>query len=57
MAAQPVLLVAASLAIFLVEGILAIWAIVLLCQTAAELQGFRSGWRALGNIFMSVTLF
>jgi hypothetical protein len=57
LAAQPVLLVVALLAILLVEMILAVWAIVLLCQTVAEVQGFRSGWRALGNIFMSALLF
>ena len=56
-AAQPVLLVVALLAILLVEVILAVWAIVLLCQTVAEVQGFRSGWRALGNLFMSASLF
>ena len=54
-AEQPVLL--ALLAIWLVEGILAVWAMVLLCQTVAEVQGFRSGWRAFGNILMSATLF
>jgi hypothetical protein len=55
--AQPVLLVVALLAILLVEMILAVWAIVLLCQTVAEVQGFRSGWHALGNLFMSALLF
>jgi Yip1 domain len=57
LAAQPVLLVVALLAILLVEMSLAVWAIVLLCQTVAEVQGFRSGWRALGNLFMSASLF
>jgi hypothetical protein len=57
MGAQPVLLVIALLAIVLVEVILAVWAIVLLCQTVAEVQDFRSGWRALANLFMSATLF
>jgi hypothetical protein len=57
LAAQPLLLVVALLAFFLVEMILAVWATVLLCQTVAEVQGFRSGWRALGNLFMSASLF
>ena len=55
-AAQPVLLVVALLAIFLVEVILAVWTIVLLCQTVAEVQGFRSGWRALANIVMAMSV-
>lgn len=57
LAAPPVLLVVALVAFFLVETVLVVWAIVLLCQTVAEVQGFRSGWRGLANLFMSASLF
>ena len=35
------------------ETILGIWSFVISCQMVAEVQGFRSAWRGLGNIFLS----
>jgi Yip1 domain len=54
---QSALLVVGLLTTFLVEAALAVWAAVLLCQTVAEVQGFRSGWRALANIVMAMSVF
>lgn len=50
--AQPMLLIL-FLAIVLAEFILGVWGFVLLCKTIAEVQGFRSAWRGLGNIFLA----
>jgi hypothetical protein len=52
MVAQPVLLIL-LLAISLVELVLGVWGIVLLCNTIAEVQGFRSAWRGLGNVLLA----
>ena len=50
--AQPLLLVP-FLACALAEIVLGVWAFVLLCNTIAEVQGFRSAWRGLGNIIVA----
>lgn len=34
----------------LIELALGIWSFVLLCHTVAEVQAYRSAWRALGNL-------
>ncbi len=36
-----------------VQMILGIWAFILLCNTIAEVQGYRSAWKGLGNILLS----
>jgi len=36
-----------------VQGILGIWSIFTLCHTVAEVQGYRSAWRGLGNVLLS----
>jgi hypothetical protein len=41
------------LAITLAEIVLAVWAYVMLCNTIAEVQGFRSAWSGLGNIILA----
>jgi hypothetical protein len=33
--------------------VLGIWSIVLLCNTVAEVQGFRSAWAGLGNLLLA----
>lgn len=43
-------------AIGLIETILGIWGIVLVCNTIAEVQGFRSAWAGLGNIILAGVL-
>lgn len=50
--AQPMLLIP-FLAIGLTELILGVWGFVLLCNTIAEVQGFRSAWRGLGNLILA----
>ena len=47
--AQPMLFSA----IALTELVLGIWGFVLLCNTIAEVQGYRSAWRGLGNLFLA----
>ncbi|PJA75124.1 hypothetical protein CO151_07350 [bacterium CG_4_9_14_3_um_filter_65_15] len=37
----------------LVEGALSIWSVVILAKTVAEVQGFSSAWKGLGNVVMS----
>lgn len=37
----------------LVEMVLGIWGMVLLCNTIAEVQGFRSAWAGLGNTILA----
>lgn len=32
-------------------------AIVLVCNTIAEVQGYRSAWRGLGNLVMAMSMF
>lgn len=49
---QPTLLVAFS-AIAFAEIVLGVWSLVLLCNTIAEVQGFRSAWRGLGNMLLA----
>lgn len=49
---QPALLIP-FLGIVLAELVLAVWGFVLLCNTIAEVQGFRSAWRGLGNIMLA----
>jgi hypothetical protein len=36
--------------------VLSIWGLVLLCNTVAEVQGFRSAWAGLGNVLLAVLL-
>lgn len=36
-----------------VELVLAVWALVLVSNTLAEVQGFRSAWAGLGNLFLA----
>jgi len=36
-----------------VETILGIWSVFTLCHTVAEVQGYRSAWRGLGNVLLS----
>ena len=43
---------APALALFLLEIVLGVWSLVLACHTVAEVQGFRSAWRGLGNILL-----
>ena len=50
--AQPILAIP-YLAIGFVDIVLAIWGVVLLCNTVAEVQGYRSAWRGLWNIVLS----
>jgi hypothetical protein len=50
--AQPLLL-APFLAIVFTQVVLALWSFVLLCNTIAEVQRFRSAWRGLGNILLA----
>jgi hypothetical protein len=44
------------LAIAPVETVIGIWGLVLLCNTIAEVQGFYSAWRGLGNLFLSAAV-
>ena len=50
--AQPGLLMA-FYATALADVVLGIWSIVLLCNTIAEVQGFRSAWRGLLNLLLA----
>lgn len=34
------------------ESVLGVWSFLLLCQTIAEVQGFRSSWRGFGNVLL-----
>lgn len=49
---QPILLVA-FFAVTFAEIVLSVWSLVLFCNTIAEVQGFRSAWRGLGNILLA----
>ncbi|MCA9133222.1 MAG: hypothetical protein KDA45_08705, partial [Planctomycetales bacterium] len=53
--AQPMLLIP-FLALAFAEIVLGVWAFVLLCNTIAEVQGFRSAWRGLGNLILASAL-
>ncbi len=44
------------LALMMAELVFSIWSIVLLCHTVAEVQGFRSAWRGLGNVCLAVAI-
>ena len=46
-------LATALLAISLAQLVLGIWALVLLCNTIAEVQEYRSAWKALGNLILA----
>lgn len=37
----------------LAETVFGIWSLVLLCNTIAEVQGFRSAWAGLGNLILA----
>ena len=50
--AQPMLIIP-FLFIAFVEFVLGTWGFVLLCHTIAEVQGFRSAWRGLGNLMLA----
>lgn len=50
--AQPMLLIP-LLVTSTAEAVLSVWSFVLLCNTIAEVQGFRSAWRGLGNLFLA----
>ena len=52
MDAEPMIF-ALLIAVGIVETILSIWAFVLLCNTVAEVQGYRSAWRGLGNLLLA----
>jgi hypothetical protein len=49
---DPVLMIA-YIVFGMVEFILGIWNFILLCNTVAEVQGFRSAWRGFGNIILA----
>jgi hypothetical protein len=36
-----------------VELVLGVWTVVLMCNTVAEVQGYRSAWRGLGNMTLA----
>jgi hypothetical protein len=42
-----------SLGMILIIAIANLWSLILLCQTLAEVQGFRSGWRAFLSILLA----
>jgi len=50
--AHPVLLIMLT-ALSVVEVILGIWSFVTTCHTVAEVQGYRSAWRGLGNMLLA----
>jgi hypothetical protein len=50
--AQPALGIP-LIALSLLEVVLGVWTFVLLCHTIAEVQGFRSAWRGLGNVVLA----
>ncbi|MFN3193778.1 MAG: Yip1 family protein [Aureliella sp.] len=53
--ANPVLTVP-FFGIAMAEIVLGVWAFVLLCNTIAEVQGFRSAWSGLGNILLAALI-
>jgi len=44
-------------AIVLAELFLGIWGVVLLANTVAEVQGFRSAWAGFGNLFLACLIY
>ncbi len=45
------------LGVALVEAVLAIWSMVLMCNTVAEVQGYVSAWKGLGNLVLAALVF
>lgn len=43
-------------ALMLAQASLAIWGFVLLCRAVAEVQGFGSAWKGLGNVLLAAVL-
>lgn len=43
-----------SFLITLGEAILGIWYLVLVCNTVAEVQGYQSAWKGLGNLILPI---
>lgn len=37
----------------MIELVLGVWSLVLLAKTVAEVQGYRSAWRGLGNVVLA----
>jgi hypothetical protein len=52
---QPLLAIPLG-AIVLGQMVLAVWGVVLACNTIAEVQGFRSAWRGLANIVLAMAI-
>ena len=52
MTAQPAH-AAVLLVLMMVELVLWVWSIVLMCNTVAEVQGFQSAWKGLGNVLLA----
>jgi hypothetical protein len=50
--AEPLLLIP-FIAIAVAEAVMAIWSLVVLCHTIAEVQGFRSAWSGFGNLLLA----
>lgn len=40
-----------------IEGIFTIWSVILISNSIAEVQGFRSAWRGFGNLLLAIALF
>jgi len=55
LAAEPMLRIP-YFGLLAVEQVFAIWGMVLLCNTVAEAQGYRSAWRGLGNLLLPVVV-
>ena len=51
-ATQPLLRIL-TIAVAIIELVLAVWGSVLTCNTIAEVQGFRSAWRGLLNTIVA----
>ena len=47
---------AVVLGIGVLEMVLGLWSLVLLCNTIAEVQGFRSAWRGLWNLLLAIAV-
>jgi hypothetical protein len=50
------MLLGVLLATAVLEMVLAIWGFLLLCNTIAEVQGYDSAWKGLGNLIVAVLL-
>jgi hypothetical protein len=53
---QSLPLTIAFIGLGVVELVLGVWTMVLLCQTLAEVQGYSSAWRGLGNIALALAI-